>query len=153
MASARKRPLSPHLTIWKWGPHMLVSILHRATGVSLAIGGTVLFVGWLVSAASGPDAYARFVDLVTYDAPPPPMMVPGMAPVGPAHGGLTWFWTLILFGLSWVFFQHMASGIRHLVLDTGAGYELRTNKKWALATMAGSTAATLLMWAYILVGR
>ncbi|MDB5689874.1 MAG: succinate dehydrogenase subunit [Sphingomonas bacterium] len=132
---------------------MLVSILHRATGVTLAIGGTVLFVGWLVSAASGPDAYARFVDLVTYDAPMPPPAVPGAPPMAPAHGGLTWFWTLILFGLSWAFFQHMASGIRHLVLDTGAGYELRMNKKWALATMAGSAAATLLMWAYILMGR
>jgi succinate dehydrogenase / fumarate reductase cytochrome b subunit len=153
MASARKRPLSPHLTIWKWGPHMLVSILHRATGVALALGGTILFVGWLVSAASGGDAYARFVDLVTYDAPPLPPTMPGAPPAMATHGGLTWFWTLILFGLSWVFFQHMASGIRHLVLDTGAGYELRTNKKWALATMVGSTTATLLMWAYILMGR
>jgi succinate dehydrogenase / fumarate reductase cytochrome b subunit len=152
MASARKRPLSPHLTIWKWGPHMLVSILHRATGVALSIGGTVLFVGWLVAAASGSDAYARFVDLVTYDVPMLPP-VPGAPPAGIMHGGLTWFWTLILVGLSWAFFQHMATGIRHLVLDTGAGYELRTNKKWALATMAGSATATLLMWSYILMGR
>jgi succinate dehydrogenase / fumarate reductase cytochrome b subunit len=131
---------------------MLVSILHRATGVALSIGGTLLFVGWLVSAASGGDAYARFVDLVTYDAPMA-LPVPGAPPVGTPHGGLTWFWTLILVGLSWAFFQHMASGIRHLVLDTGAGYELQTNKKWALATMAGSAAATLLMWSYILMGR
>jgi succinate dehydrogenase / fumarate reductase cytochrome b subunit len=151
MASARKRPLSPHLTIWKWGPHMLVSILHRATGVALSIGGTVLFVGWLVSAASGPDAYAKFIDLVTYDAPMIPP-VPG-APAAPTHLGLTWFWTLILVGLSWAFFQHMFTGIRHLVLDTGAGYELRTNKMWAMATLGGSAAATLLMWAYILMGR
>ena len=152
MASARKRPLSPHLTIWKWGPHMLVSILHRATGFALAIGGTLLFVGWLVSAASGPDVYAKFVDLVTYDAPLMAPPLPG-ASAAPMHGGLTWFWTLILVGLTWSFFQHMATGIRHLVLDTGAGYELRTNKTWALATMVGSVAATLLMWAYILMGR
>jgi succinate dehydrogenase / fumarate reductase cytochrome b subunit len=146
-ASVRKRPLSPHLTIWKWGPHMLVSILHRATGTALSIAGTILLVGWLTAAASGPDAYARFIDLVTYDAPAV-AAAPGETAL-PTHGGLTWFWTLILAGLTWAFFQHMFSGIRHLVLDTGAGYELRMNKKWAMATIAGSLAATVLVWAYI----
>ena len=149
MASARQRPLSPHLTIWKWGPHMLVSILHRATGTTLSIAGTILFVAWLTAAASGAEAYTKFIDWVTYDAAPPIAGLP-RDPAAPLHGGLTWFWTLVLVGLTWAFFQHMFSGIRHLVLDTGAGYELRTNKKWAMATMAGSAAATLLVWAYIL---
>ncbi|MDB5683444.1 MAG: succinate dehydrogenase [Sphingomonas bacterium] len=149
MSRNRGRPLSPHLTIWKWGPHMLVSILHRATGTALALAGTILFVWWLTAAASGPDAYARFVDFVTYDAPPPPLGMP-RDPAAPAHLGLTWVWTLVLLGLTWAFFQHMFSGIRHLVLDTGAGYELRTNKRWAMATMFGSAAATVLVWLYIL---
>ena len=44
------RPLAPHLTIWRWGPHMLVSILHRVTGAGLATLGGGLFVWWLVAA-------------------------------------------------------------------------------------------------------
>ena len=54
------RPLSPHLSIYKWGPHMLVSILHRVTGAALATVGAAAFVWWLVAAASGAEAYATF---------------------------------------------------------------------------------------------
>ncbi len=139
MSRERTRPLSPHLTIWKWGPHMLVSILHRVTGSALAIGGTILFVWWLTAAASGAESYARFyyyaVDAA--DGAMPGRLVNGFA-------------RLVGLGLTWAFFQHMFSGMRHLVLDTGAGYELRTNKMWAASTLFGSAAATLLVWAYIL---
>jgi succinate dehydrogenase / fumarate reductase, cytochrome b subunit len=151
MARNPARPLSPHLTIWKWGPHMLVSILHRATGTALAIAGGILFTWWLVAAASGADAYARFIDFATYDAP----VIPGPIPPGvevPQHGGPTWVVLVVLIGLSWAFFQHMASGIRHFVLDTGAGYELKTNKTWAMATIAFSLLMTVLLWAGILTG-
>jgi len=54
------RPLSPHLTIWKWGPHMAVSILNRVTGIGLAIIGAGLFTWWLFAASSGAEAYATF---------------------------------------------------------------------------------------------
>ena len=60
MAHNPARPLSPHLTIWKWGPHMLVSILHRATGTALAIGGGLIFTWWLTAAAMSPAAYRIF---------------------------------------------------------------------------------------------
>ena len=53
------RPMSPHLTIWKWGPHMAVSILHRATGLLLSFG-LLLLAGWLLALALGPSAYAQF---------------------------------------------------------------------------------------------
>jgi len=140
MSRERTRPLSPHLTIWKWGPHMLVSILHRVTGTALAIGGTILFVWWLIAAASGPDAYASFYHYVV------------RAEDGAIAGRIgNMLGRLVGLGLTWAFFQHMFSGIRHLVLDTGAGYELRTNKKWAVATIIGSIAVTLLVWAYILL--
>jgi succinate dehydrogenase / fumarate reductase cytochrome b subunit len=115
------RPLSPHLTIWRWGPHMAVSILHRATGAALAVAGGIGFAWWLAAAASGPKEYERFMRV--------------------GH--------VVVIGLSWAFFQHLFSGLRHLVLDTGAGYELRANKSWAILTMAGSVTATLLMWLYI----
>jgi succinate dehydrogenase / fumarate reductase cytochrome b subunit len=59
-ARPQSRPLSPHLSIWKWGPHMLVSILHRICGVVLATVGTVMFVWWLAALAGGADSYASF---------------------------------------------------------------------------------------------
>jgi len=122
------RPLSPHLTIWKWGPHMLVSILHRATGSAMAIGAASIFVWWLAAAASGPHAYETFLSWVAW-----------------------WPGYVVAIGFTWTFFQHMFSGIRHLVLDTGAGYELRVNKLGSILTMAGSITLTALIWAMILV--
>ncbi len=56
----------------------------------------------------------------------------------------------MLFGISWAFFQHLGSGLRHLVLDTGAGYELKTNRFWSIAVMLGGIAATIALWALIL---
>ena len=136
MARASNRPLSPHLTIWKWGPHMLVSILHRATGTALALGGGVMFTWWLAAAASGRDYYATFLDWMTPDA-------------GGGLAGLNLIPFIVLFGLTWSFFQHMSSGIRHFVLDTGAGYDLATNRFWARMTLAASISLTILTWAII----
>ena len=130
MARNSGRPLSPHLTIWKWGPHMLVSILHRATGTANAIGGGVLLVWWLVALSSGEASYARFVDLMTSDE----------------TGRLNLIPAVILIGLTWTFLQHLCSGVRHLLLDTGAGYELKVNKTGALATMVISVTLTVLIW-------
>ena len=126
MASKHARPLSPHLTIWRWGPHMLVSILHRATGTALALAGGTMFVWGLMAAASGAEAYARF------------------------HGYATWWPGYVVgIGLTWSFFQHMLSGIRHFVMDAGAGFELRTNRLWARMTLVGSVLLTTLAWGYV----
>lgn len=133
MARNAARPLSPHLTIWKWGPHMAVSIVHRATGVALSIGGGILFVWWLAALAGGEASYARFVDLMTSDK----------------TGRLNPIPAIVLIGLSWSFFQHLCSGVRHLLLDTGAGYELKVNKTGALATFLISILLTLFTWASI----
>ncbi|MEA1014404.1 succinate dehydrogenase, cytochrome b556 subunit [Sphingomonas sp. LY54] len=121
------RPLSPHLTIWRWGPHMLVSILHRVTGTGLATVGAIAFVWWLAAAASGPEAYATFVD----------------------HAD-NWYGVIVGIGLTWAFWQHTASGLRHFVLDLGAGYELSTNKFWANMTLVASVLLTALTWFAIL---
>ena len=134
MSRNAARPLSPHLTIWRWGPHMLVSILHRATGVAMATGGILLLLWWLVAIASGPASYATFLDFVTAD-----------------EGGLNPLPLLVLVGLTWTFFQHLCTGLRHFVLDTGAGYELKTNKFWAVMTMVVSIAATAAVWLPMLV--
>lgn len=134
MSRNASRPLSPHLSIWKWGPHMLVSILHRMTGAALAFGGGLLLIWWLAALASGPAYYGQFLDLMTKDA-----------------GGLNWLPALVLVGLTWSFFQHLSTGLRHFVLDTGAGYELKTNKFWSIMTIVASVAATAAIWAPILV--
>ena len=128
MSSNTQRPLSPHLTIWKWGPHMLVSILHRVTGSALTVAGLAILVWWLAAIAGGNDSYAAFV-LVAHH----------------------WAGMIALVGLTWAFWQHFLSGLRHLVMDVGAGYELRVNRFWAVMTLAGSLLATVVTW-YILMG-
>ena len=141
-----ERPLSPHLQIWKWGPHMLVSILHRMTGVGLALLGLGILLWWLGALASGPEAYATFADWVW-----------------PGVGALEWtgmafvsslfkvVLKLVMIGLSWSFFNHMCSGLRHFVLDIGAGYELDLNKFWSVASPIIAIALTAAFWALLLL--
>ncbi len=126
MAVAGKRPTAPHLQVYKWGPHMLVSILHRITGDGLGIGGALIFLSWLGSAAAGEGAYARFVELAT--------TLPGR---------------VVLILLTWGVLQHAASGIRHLLLDTGAGYALPTNRSWARVVAIAPAIVTALIWGFI----
>ncbi|KTF69963.1 succinate dehydrogenase, cytochrome b556 subunit [Sphingomonas sp. HT-1] len=135
MANVRNtaRPLSPHLGIYKWGPHMAVSILHRATGSGMATVGTGLFVWWLVALAYGPDAYATFQNVFTLQ-----------------NGQLNILGYVVGIGLSLSFLQHMASGTRHLFLDAGANFELRANKRSALSTFAFSIVATAIFWVVLL---
>jgi succinate dehydrogenase / fumarate reductase cytochrome b subunit len=125
MAAVRERPLSPHLTIWRWGPNMVVSILHRITGMGLSIVGLAVLTWWLLAIAGGSDAYSSFAGAATH-----------------------WLGKIVLIGLTWAFFQHLFSGIRHLLMDTGMGYELKANKVGANATIVGSIIATALVWAY-----
>lgn len=134
MKASSSRPLSPHLSIWRWGPAMAVSILHRATGVGMATLGVVLLVWWLAAAAAGAEAYAAFTDLLTVES-----------------GRLNIVGYLLLVPLSLAFFQHLASGIRHLVLDLGAGYELKVNKLSAVLTWPTSILLTVLFWAAMLL--
>ncbi|MGN6155620.1 MAG: succinate dehydrogenase, cytochrome b556 subunit [Sphingomicrobium sp.] len=125
MAAVRDRPISPHLTIWRWGPHMAVSILHRITGGGLSVVGLAVLTWWLMAISGSPAAYARF-----------------------AHLASTWIGLIVLIGLTWAFFQHLFSGIRHLIMDTGMGFELKANKAGAIATIVGSIVATAIIWAY-----
>ena len=60
---------------------------------------------------------------------------------------------VVLIGLTWAFFQHLATGVRHLVLDVGAGYELDANARWSVLTMVFSVLATALFWAFVLLPR
>jgi succinate dehydrogenase / fumarate reductase cytochrome b subunit len=127
MATIKTRPLSPHLTIWRWGPNMTASIVHRATGVAVSIAGLALLTWWLVALAEGQETFADFTELAN-------------GPVG----------VIVLIGLTWAFFQHLLTGVRHLVTDTGANFELQPNKLSAIATFAGAIVLTAAMWFYIL---
>ena len=60
---------------------------------------------------------------------------------------------IVLVGLTWAFFQHLLSGIRHLVMDTGAGFELDVNKPFAILTLVGSVLLTAALWVYVLEYR
>lgn len=123
-----QRPLSPHLEIWRWGPHMLVSILHRVTGDGMALVGLPLLVWWLGALASGPEAYATFQSVMG-----------------------SWLGLLVLVGVSWAFFSHMTSGLRHFVMDIGAGYELDTNRMWSVASPIIGIVLTAAFWAAVLL--
>jgi len=106
---------------------MVVSILHRATGIALSVAGLAVLTWWLVALSKGPDAYGAFEKTAH-------------SPIG----------LIVLIGLTWSFFQHLLSGIRHLVMDTGAGFELGINKTFAVLTIVGSVVLTALMWAWLL---
>lgn len=125
MAAVRERPLSPHLTIWRWGPHMVVSILHRITGAGLSVVGLAVLTWWLTAIAGSAEAYQSFQQ----------------------HAS-SWYGLVILIGLTWAFFQHLFSGIRHLLMDTGMGFELHGNKLGAIATIVGAIVATALLWVW-----
>jgi len=106
---------------------MVVSILHRATGIALSIAGLAILTWWLVAIAKGQAAYEQFAKLAT-------------GPIG----------LVVLIGLTWCFFQHLLSGIRHLVMDTGAAFELGVNKTFAILTIVGSLVLTAALWVYLL---
>ena len=135
------RPRSPHLQGYKWTPAMAVSILHRASGDGLAIVGACMFLWWLGALAAGPDAYAAFLACVWHDPSPE---------VGIVHQITNIVGKVVLVGLTWAFFQHLFSGLRHFVLDTGAGYELKTNKLWSIAVITAGVLATAATWLYIM---
>lgn len=125
---SKARPMSPHLSIWRWRVHSITSITHRITGNGLALVGASLFVWWLVAAASGAAAYETFRGVAT-----------------------GWFGTLVGIGLTWALFQHMASGVRHLAMDTGAGFALGISKLTATLTWLVSIAGTVAVWVWILL--
>lgn len=127
MAEAAKRPLSPHLSIWKWGPAMAVSILHRVSGNALAVAGLVVLLWFLAAIAGGAESYVTFT----------------------RHAD-TWYGMIVLIGISWAFFNHLASGLRHFVLDVGAGFEVERNNVWSLVTMFAGVALTALFWFVVL---
>jgi succinate dehydrogenase / fumarate reductase cytochrome b subunit len=116
------RPLSPHLQIYRRQLTSVLSILHRFTGIGLAVG-LLYLVCWLVAAASGLEAFDK---LQTFNG--------------------TIIGRLLLFGWSVAFFYHLLNGIRHLAWDAGWGFELPTAYKSGYAVLVGTAVLTLAAW-------
>ena len=119
------RPMSPHLTIYKWPITMTMSIAHRITGGALYFG-TILVVWWLIAAASGPNAYANFQTVAS-----------------------SWIGRLVLFGYTWALMHHMLGGIRHLIWDNLVGLEPGEREWLATANLYGSIALTIAIWVVV----
>jgi succinate dehydrogenase / fumarate reductase, cytochrome b subunit len=126
--AAGKRPLSPHLQIYRPQITSVLSISHRFSGVVLAVGLLVL-VYWLAALASGDAAYAGALALL------------GAWPV-----------QLLLFLGSFAFFYHFANGIRHLWWDSGRGFEISQVYASGWAVIVAAVALTLLAWGVVLLG-
>ena len=124
MAETRNagRPLSPHLQIYRGGLTMMMSIVHRATGIAL-YAGTLLLVWWLTAAATS-DSYFNLVQAV--------------------FG--SWIGQIVLFGFTWALVHHTLGGIRHLIWDMGRGFSLASVEAGAKLTLAGSIIITVAIW-------
>ena len=120
------RPLSPHMQIYRWPLAMALSIVHRATGIVLAVG-TLLIVWCLLALANGPESYAAARALAG-----------------------SWFGLIIMFGWSWALAFHLANGVRHLFWDVGKGYSIQQAKASGVAVVVFSLIVTGLIWACVL---
>ena len=116
------RPLSPHLQVYRPQLTSVLSILHRLTGVALALG-TVVLAYWLAAAAAGPDSFET-----------------AQAVIG------SFFGRLLLFGWTYGLFYHLCNGIRHLFWDAGYGFELETAYRSGWLVVAVSGVLTLASW-------
>lgn len=128
MASSKagsNRPLSPHLQVYRPMLSMMMSIVHRVTGAALYVG-SILLVIWLVAAASGPSAFET-----------------AQAIYGSILG------QLVLFGYTWALIHHALGGVRHLIWDTGRGFDHVTRERLIKGGLIGSIALTVLIWIVI----
>jgi succinate dehydrogenase / fumarate reductase, cytochrome b subunit len=123
-----KRPLSPHLQVYRPQITSVLSISHRFSGIVLAAGLLVL-VYWLAALAAGDAAYAAALSVL------------GAWPV-----------KLVLFLGSFAFFYHLANGIRHLWWDSGRGFEISQVYASGWAVIIAASALTLLAWGIVLFG-
>jgi succinate dehydrogenase / fumarate reductase, cytochrome b subunit len=135
MVQKAARPLSPHLGVYRWSPQMAISIFHRATGFVLATAGMLTLLWWLSAIGGGAESYATFKQYV----------VSAGDEATSQQTAANWFFRLVGVAVTFSFFQHLCSGLRHLVLDMGAGYELKTNRTWALAAFIAAIFATALV--------
>ncbi len=122
-----KRPISPFMfpTWYRFQLTSTLSIVHRLTGIALALG-SILLAWWLVAVAAGGKLFVATHAVIA-------------SPVG----------LLLLFGWSIAFFYHLCNGIRHLIWDAGYGFELRDAYRSGYAVLAATALLTALAWLYV----
>lgn len=118
----RARPTSPHWTIYRWQIGNTLSILHRISGVLLALG-LIALAYWWTALAEGPAAYEGASHVL-------------FGPLG----------LLVLFGLSLAFWYHLLNGIRHLFWDAGRGFEKAGRRGGGIFTCIAAVVLTLILW-------
>ena len=124
-----RRPLSPHLTIYKPMLTMLMSIAHRISGSALYLCAALLTL-YLLGLAFGPAAFSA------------------VSWIGQGFLG-----HLILLGFIWALFHHLLGGVRHALWDRGLYMDPKGRELLAQATLGGGIALTLATWiAAILAG-
>lgn len=124
----RQRPLSPHLSIYRWHLSMVMSILHRMTGVALVFG--ALIPAWLIIAAAlGVDIYSATTHMIN-------------TPIG----------YVLLLGWTLAFYYHLFNGIRHIFWDFGLGFALKTAQRNGILVLIFTLLATAATWYLALHG-
>ena len=113
-----QRPLSPHLSVYKWQLHAITSILTRITGNALIVG-VILFVGWLLAAATSDSNYQIVNWIIS-----------------------SWLGKLVLIGSLWALWYHSLAGIRHLIWDHAVWLDITKSRLLGWAVVFGSFALT-----------
>jgi succinate dehydrogenase / fumarate reductase cytochrome b subunit len=126
--SMSERPLSPHLQVYKPQMTSVLSITHRATGVFLTLG-AIYVVYWLYAVAQGGDSFVMAQAIATH-----------------------WLGQLVLLGLTFATFFHLANGCRHLLWDAGMALELGPAYQTGWAVLIFSILGTGMTWWLILGG-
>lgn len=116
------RPLSPHLTIYRWPITMTLSILHRMTGVALSVG----LIGWVI-----------WLEAIAWDGVPYDAVTAFMA---------SWIGQVMLLGWLFSFFFHLANGVRHLIWDTGRLFEKSQADASAWFVIVATVVMTAAYW-------
>jgi succinate dehydrogenase / fumarate reductase cytochrome b subunit len=127
--AAITRPLSPHLTIYRWPVTMMTSITHRVTGVGLSVGAVIL-AWWLISISNGPEGWESFHAISD-------------TPIG----------LLVLFGLIWSLVYHFLNGIRHLAWDLGYGFAKQQAERNSVIILALSVICAVVIFAVSWTGH
>jgi succinate dehydrogenase / fumarate reductase cytochrome b subunit len=118
-----RRPLSPHIQIYRPQLTSVLSITHRLTGVALGLG-SIVIVAWLLTGAAGQSAYQQFLYLMR-----------------------SWIGLALLFGWTFSMFFHLCNGLRHLFWDAGRGFDLRTIYASGWTVITTSVILTIVLWA------
>ena len=127
--SLRARPLSPHLQVYRWQIGNTLSILHRLTGVALAVG-IVALAHWLMALAGGRESFAAAMRIYS-------------SPLG----------LLALFAWLFSFMYHLLNGIRHLAWDAGYGFARSLRRASGWIAVVGAVALTVSVWLVAWHGR